>query len=277
MSMTVRPLSTAGMRTTTKALVPFAENPTADHYFPSEVHEEALARLLYLVEEQDSCGILTGPPGSGKSTLLLRVQQQLRRSGWKACRIDLAGIDHSALLHRIAVELGANPASGVEAHELWDQIELMIASAARVQQPCVLLFDHADRLRPGALSLLEQLLHTQYPEGLVMLFASRNEVRTPLLKTLREHSGLRIELPPLTVNEAQCYIEYALDQGWEPTVEFSHEASQLVGRLTAGIPRQINRMCRTLILAAQADRQLRVGTELVLSVAEELLDLQAVS
>jgi len=275
MSVTVRPWSTAGMRASNKALVPFSEESTADLYFPSEVHEEALARLMYVVEEQDRCGVLTGPPGVGKSTVMRRLHQLLRRTGWKSRRIDLAGVDHAALLHRLATELGANPASNADPHELWDQLELMIASAARVQQPYVLLFDHADRLRPGALSLLEQLLHTPHSRGLVMLFAVRQEGRTPLLKTLGEHSGLRIELPSLSIEETQRYVNRALDRSLASMPVWNRDAVQLMARITAGVPRSINRVCRAVILAASADHQMEIDSELVLAVAEELLDLQA--
>ena len=275
MSVTVRPLSTAGMRASHKAVVPFAEEPTTELYFPSEVHEEALARMLYVVEERDRCGLLTGPGGVGKSTVLRRLHQLLRRTGWKSCRIDLAGVDHAALLHRLATELGTNPDSDTDPHELWDQIELMIASAARVQQPWVLLFDHADRLRPGALSLLEQLLHTPHSRGLVMLFAVRHEGRTPLIKTLGEHSGLRIELPALSIEETQRYVEHALDRCLVSTPVWNRDAVQLMARITSGVPRSINRVCRAAILAASADHRDEVDSELVLSVAEELLDLQA--
>ncbi|MFO1004773.1 MAG: AAA family ATPase [Planctomycetaceae bacterium] len=274
MSATVRPLSPAGLRTSHKTLVPFAEDPTTDMYFPSESHEEALARMLFLTEEQERCGLLVGPAGAGKSMLMARLHHQLRRSGRKSCRIDLAGLDHTSLLHRLAVELGVNPLPNTDPHELWDQIEQIISSAARVQQPWILLFDHANRLRPGALSLLEQLLYSPHSRGIVMLFSSRPEEQTTLLKTLSEHSSLRIELSVLTPDETQSYVEFALDRGMISTPEFTRDAVQLIARISGGLPRQINRLCRALLLAAQADLRTEIDSELVLSVTEELLGMR---
>ena len=275
MSVPVRPLSTAGMRTSSQAHLPFAEEASADMYFPSDAHEEALARMLFLVEERDRCGVLTGAAGTGKSTVLIRLHQQLSRSGWKSRRIDLAGVDHAALLHRLAAELGANPASDADPHDLWDQLELILAAAARVQQPWVLLLDHADRLRPGALSLLEQLLHTPYSGGIVMLFVSRHDGKTPLLKALSEHTSLRIELPALTVAETQWYVEHALDRSPSSMAEFTRDAAQCLARITQGVPRQINRLCRAVMLAANAEHRSKIDAVLVQSIAEELLDYQA--
>ncbi len=274
MSATIRPLSSAGFRPPHKTLLPFAEEPTTDMYFPSDSHEEALARMLFLTEEQERCGLLTGPVGSGKSTLMNRLHQQLRRSGRKCSRIDLAGLDHASLLHRLATELGVNPSPSTDPHELWDQVEQIIASAARVQQPWIILFDHANRLRPGALSLLELLLHTPHSRGIVMLFSARDEERTPLLKTLCEHSSLRIELSALTLEETQSYVEFTLDRAMVSAPEFARDAVQLITRISGGLPRQINRLCRALLLAAQADDRNEIDSELVLSVTEELLDMR---
>ena len=179
------------------------------------------------------------------------------------------------MLHRLAVELGANPSSNADPHETWDQLELNLAAAVRVQQPWVVLFDHADRLRPGALSLLEQLLHSVHARGLVMLFAARHEGRTPLLKMLSEQTGLRIELPALAVEETQWFIEHAVERGMAASPEFTRDAAQLIARMTGGVPRQINRLCRAVLLAAKADQRPEIDAELVLSIAEELMDVRA--
>ena len=39
-------------------------------FYQSPTHEEALARLQFLVDQQRRLGLLVGPPGSGKSLLL---------------------------------------------------------------------------------------------------------------------------------------------------------------------------------------------------------------
>lgn len=272
MSLTVRPLTTAAMRSSHKSLMPFVEESTSDAYFPSDSHEEALARMLFLAEEQERCGLLIGAAGSGKTTLVNRLYQQLRRSGRKCSRIDLAGLDHAGLLHRLAVELGVNPPAHADPHELWDQVEQIISAAARVQQPWILLFDHAHRLRPGAISLLEQLLHSPHSRGLVMMFTTRDEERTSLFKTLCEHSSLRIELSALTLEETQSYIEFAVERALTSTPEFTRDAVQLIARISGGLPRQINRLCRALLLAAQVDQRNEIDSELVLAVTEQLLD-----
>jgi type II secretory pathway predicted ATPase ExeA len=139
----------------------------------------------------------------------------------------------------------------------------------------VVVFDHADRLRPGALSLLEQLLHSVHARGIILLFAARSEGRTPLLKMLSEHTGLRVELPALSVEESQWYVEYLNERGLASSPDFTRDATQRIARITEGVPRQINRLGRAVLLAAKADQIREINAELVLSIAEELLDMQA--
>lgn len=276
MTSQVRPTVAAGLRTKRQTAAPCVVSPTADLYYPSLGHEEAIARLMYLVDENQRCGVVTGPRGAGKTTILTRASQLLKRAGWRVRRIELAGLDHSALMHRLAVELGCNPSTHSDIHELWDQIELTIAAAARVQHPWVLIGDHADRLRPGALSLIENLLHSPHVGGLVFLLAHRDDEDSLLLRTCREQCGLKIEVPLLSVEETQGYIDQMLDQEMLSSSEFTRDAIRLVARISEGNPLQINRIYRAAILASNGEGHAEIESDLVLSVAEELLGMTTV-
>lgn len=276
MSVSIRPQRFQRGRATLPGFGPFSEAPTTEFYFPSATHEEAIARLSYLIEEHDRCGLLMGEPGTGKSITFLRLHQLLKRSGWNSTRIDLAGLDSQALLHQLAVGLGTNPSSSSEPLELWEQIDQTIAAADRTQQPRVLLLDHADRLRPGTVSLLEHLLHLPYAHGLVTLFAGTREA-TPLMKAIGERTGLRIELQPLSSDDTAEYVDQMLDRALVNSCRFTRDAIQLIGRISQGIPRRINRLCRAVLLAAKTDYRAEINSELVLAVTEELLDAEVLS
>ena len=60
---------------------PFERTFAPDRFFASPVHEEALARLLFLVEEFRRTGIVIGPAGTGKTYLLKQLQQRAERLG----------------------------------------------------------------------------------------------------------------------------------------------------------------------------------------------------
>ena len=58
---------------------PFRGDLDPKSYYQSPTHEEALARLSFLVGQHRRLGLLVGPSGSGKSLLLEVFAQQLRR------------------------------------------------------------------------------------------------------------------------------------------------------------------------------------------------------
>lgn len=269
MTVTVRPLH-SGVRWNEINFPPFSEAASRDTYFPTDTHEEALSRLLYLTESHERCGVLTGDSGSGKTTVFFRLETLLRRSGMKVQRIDLAGASESTLLHRLAIAVGLNPSDGLSAESMINDLELVFTAAGRVQHPWVLLLDHADRLRPGALAAVEQVLHLAANAGAVLLFATRPEGRSSLLKILGGHSGLRIELTPLESAEMGAYLDDSLERGMVSTIQFSRDAVQLMARISQGNMRQINRLSRAACLAAAADHRSEIDSELLLTVSREL-------
>src|SRR5260370_40516061 len=88
---------------------PFRGAFDARFFYESPTHEEALARLQFLVEERQRLGLLLGETGTGKSMLLEVFARNLRRNGSQVANISLAGADLREFLWLIAAELGLNP------------------------------------------------------------------------------------------------------------------------------------------------------------------------
>ena len=83
----------------------FRNAPGDGWFFESPVHDEALARLLFLVEMRRPCGILCGGEGTGKSIVLRRLAREARRNRRAVADVDLAGIDGHELLWRLSGRL----------------------------------------------------------------------------------------------------------------------------------------------------------------------------
>ncbi|HKD38008.1 MAG TPA: hypothetical protein VKB78_14445, partial [Pirellulales bacterium] len=66
---------------------PFRGGIDPKFFYESPTHEEALARLRFLVEERQRLGMLMGESGTGKSMLLEVVARQLRRGGSQVANI----------------------------------------------------------------------------------------------------------------------------------------------------------------------------------------------
>jgi type II secretory pathway predicted ATPase ExeA len=61
-------------------------------FYQSPTHDEALARLQFLVHDRRRLGLLIGPSGSGKSLLLEVFADQLRRSAQPVAKLSLLGV-----------------------------------------------------------------------------------------------------------------------------------------------------------------------------------------
>jgi general secretion pathway protein A len=80
-------------------------------FYQSATHEEALARLNFLVDERRRMGLLLGEPGIGKSLLLEYFARSLRRAGCQTILTSIVGASAHEMLWTLASQLGAAPSS----------------------------------------------------------------------------------------------------------------------------------------------------------------------
>src|SRR5215813_8487254 len=70
---------------------PFRGSVGENQFYPTAGHDEALARIEYLVESQRRLGVLVGEAGIGKSLILRVAAKRLIRTGAGAVVIDALG------------------------------------------------------------------------------------------------------------------------------------------------------------------------------------------
>ncbi len=101
------------------AEIPFRNTIDTRWFYQSQVHEEALARLLFLVENHRRCGVLSGAAGTGKSLLLGILGREAARTGGEVAHIDLFGRSSLEMLWEIVAELGVPAGPDDAAPRLW--------------------------------------------------------------------------------------------------------------------------------------------------------------
>ncbi len=117
-------------------------------FFPSPTHEEALARLHFLVEDHRRLGLLLGAPGTGKSLTLEVFARRLRRAGAQVANINLLGLDIHEFLWLTAAELGVNPDRRDDPFHLWRSVLDRLTENRYQQLDTVILLDDADEANP---------------------------------------------------------------------------------------------------------------------------------
>ncbi|MBC7816282.1 MAG: AAA family ATPase [Planctomycetaceae bacterium] len=235
-------------------------------------HEEALARLGYLVEHRRRFGLMLGPAGTGKSLVLSAAAREAKRLGREVATIDLFGIDSHDLLWQLAIALRLGPTERWSHAALWRAVCDHWHALHSARLPSVLLFDHLERAEVDCLSMIERLLHLDVANDgcLTILAAAREGFDECSLGELAEQSELRIELPGLSQRETETFIRELLDKSGGHREIFRRDALVTLFDLSGGVPREVVHLCRLALAAAERDVLDRVDSAMLLDVAGEL-------
>jgi general secretion pathway protein A len=252
--------------------IPFRNTLDERWFYQSPVHEEALARLLFLVENHRRCGVLSGAAGTGKSLLLSLLAGETARTSGETAHIDLIGRSSHEMLWEIVAELGVPAGPDDTAARLWRKLHDHIVANRYSKSPMILLLDHLDRAHAECVGVVERLQHLSSAgeNGLTLILGVRDDRAASLSAVLREISDLRIELVALDRTETQHYIETLLTRAGAVQSFFEPAAINRLFEETHGVPRHLNRLCDLALLAGMADHAERIDESIVAAAAEEL-------
>ena len=243
-------------------------------FYQSPTHEEALARLHFLVEQRRRLGLLMGPFGSGKSLLLTVFAEQLRRSGRRVARLDLLGVEPTEMLHLLAAEFGVNLDRCDCLGELWRAVTGRLTEYRYEQVDTIVLFDDADRAGQEVLARVARL--AQYDPSpnsrLTIVLAGRRE-QMGRLGRLLDLAELRIDVEPWEQSDTESFLSTSLAQAGRQSPVFDDPAVTRLHELSHGIPRRISQLA-DIALAAGAGRELtQIDADVVESVYHELIEV----
>ena len=259
---------------------PLAETPFSCHsdpkwFHPSPVHEEALARLLFLVECERRFGVLLGESGTGKTLLLKVLLRELHEHRVAAKYVDCYGLEPLELLSELALALELPPLGPETLHESFRRVADSLHALFLTRQRLVLCFDHLERTSDETLSALQRLIHTGTDRFSSVTFLVACQARDVgrIAPLLEEHAELRVELPRLNLEETVWYVSDLLQKaGWSDQA-FDVQAIEAIHAKSRGLPREINRLCELSLLAAMSEQRDRIGPDVVEAASAEVLGL----
>jgi general secretion pathway protein A len=252
--------------------LPFHTRLDPRFFYQGPAHEEALARLHFLVEQRRRVGLLVGLQGSGKSLLLEVFAGRIRDSGRPVGRVNLLGLEPAEFLWQLAAELGLNPQRGRSLPALWRAVIDRLVEFRYQRWETVVLLDDADRASEEVLTQAARLARLDLGRDawLTIVLAGRQEGVARLGAALLDLVELRIDLGAWEPDDTKKYLEHCLSQIGRPAPVFAEPAVRRLHELGRGIPRRITQLAELALLAGAGQELHQIDTETVELVYQEL-------
>ena len=238
---------------------PFAITCDGRFFYESSVHAEALANMLYTVQQRKGMVLITGEVGAGKTFVGNMLGDRLG-PGCLTVIMRNPPTSGKQVLRAVAAGVGMNVRSSADKLSLIEQLEQYLIRLHNRGRLVVLMLDESQDLPPASLEEI-RLLWNWEREGqrlvqIVLLGQPelRDRLQEPRWEPLRQRIVLSYHLGHLAEEDASIYIEHririAANDGC--LVEFTPEAKADVHAATDGTPRLINVLCDNALLVGYA-------------------------
>lgn len=257
--------------------LPFNNTPDPRFFYSTPDHEEALASLIYAVQERKGFVLLTGEIGAGK-TLVSRMM--LRHFG---TMITFATINHAIedgrdLLESICTEFELHVDSDASRTHLVRLLHDYLLSKFAQNLPVVLVLDEAQNLSVDAFEQLRMVGNLEADDAklLQVVIVGQPELQklfaSPQLCQLRQRVFRNYHLPALSREDTEGYIKHRLSvAGSEKLSTFTADAVDRVYEFAHGVPRVINTLCDNAMLSAYSSDAQEIDGPFVDTVISQMM------
>jgi general secretion pathway protein A len=254
---------------------PFEQTPDSRFLYASEQHANALASIKFAIAIRDPFVIITGEIGSGKTTLLNRVLSELE-SDVVAARVNHTRLSDVELLQMILVEFGFEPFDKGKA-ELVTLLRHHIEQQAAAGRHVAIAVDEAQNLSATVLEELRLLtcIETEQAKLVSVVLLGQpqlsNLLDSPELEQLRQRCRLRFHIDELTREEVAAYVRHRMSvAGGDYEKAFAPGVDEVIYRLSYGVPRLINLLCDTALIACTVEELPQVSAAVLEQVVRDL-------
>jgi type II secretory pathway predicted ATPase ExeA len=253
---------------------PFGNVPARSAFFRSPQHEEALRRLLYVIENRKGVAMLTGEVGCGKTTVIRALADFLDKDKYQFQTISNPALQPTDLIKAILLKLGGSANNGSKS-DLLDRLHKHLYQNAEAGISTILAIDEAHVIgNQATLDELRMLLNVQSDDEFLITLILLGQ--PPLLKNiselqpLKERISIKFNLEPLDIQNTLNYIVHRLKWAGATRGIFSREAIQVLYEFAEGLPLRINNLCdRSLLLGLMRQARM-VDSKIVRDAIEDM-------
>jgi type II secretory pathway predicted ATPase ExeA len=255
---------------------PFGVTPDPRYLYFSPTHSEAMASLMYGVQQNRGFTALIAHPGMGKTTLLFDFLESIHLSA-RTVFLFQTQLSPRDLMHSLLADLGAAQA-GDDLAEMQLKLNDVLVREADSGKKVVMVVDEAQALNEEVLEVLRMLsnFETSREKLIHVVLAGQPQLAErlalPSMIQFRQRISIVARLTPFNAAETRAYIDHRLrvagHQGWRPI--FSDHAYALIAKHSQGIPRNINNLCFNAMSVGCALKQRTIGPSVIYEVLRDL-------
>lgn len=254
---------------------PFENTPDPKFVYYSQQHEEAMARMLYVVREHKGAALLTGEYGCGKTLLsrLLKAELQAENKYQAVFVLDprLSGIE---FLQEIAYQLGGGPITQTKI-EVSHLLNKLLCANRQSSRHTVVVIDEAQSIKnPDIFEELRLLLNFQLDNAflltIILLGSSELKFMVASMPQLVQRMSVRYHINGLNEWETREYINHRLKIAGASRQLFAEDSCHQIYLCTYGVPRRINTLCDLALLVGFSNKLKIIDKQTVLDINEDM-------
>jgi general secretion pathway protein A len=254
--------------------LPFRLGPDPQFLYLSKQHARAKAYMESTIWFTDGFVVITGEIGAGKTTLIETFLRELQTDVVVA-QINQTQLSPTAFLQTVLVQFGFSPFN-MKKPEVLATLNQYLIEQYDSGRKVLLIVDEAQNLSHRVLEEIRMLsgVETHKEKALRIILAGQPELNDKLnsheLTQLTQRVRLRFHLAALTKLESTAYIEHRLEvAGSQGRRIFADDTYPTIYKYTGGVPRLINTLCDTCMMAAfNHDRDVVTAADLDTAIRE---------
>lgn len=251
---------------------PFGKDIPAERLYESRQVQDARGRLMYAADRKQFA-VVTGDPGCGKSTLIRLIDSTIPKD-----RYTLLYVSDSQMTPRWLYS-GLLEQMGIKAHFYRGDAKRQLQKALKAlgeeqKKSAICVLDEAHLLEKETLEefrfLLNSAFDSESPLSLVLVGQTElwEKLKMQKYTAITQRIDINIVLKPMDRSETGQYIRAHLIYAGGDSEIFTPGAENEIFKLSAGVPRIINRICeKSLMYSAQQKKKL-IDEHVVRYVAE---------
>jgi general secretion pathway protein A len=256
---------------------PFSLGCDEKYFYESPIHTEALANMIYTIQERKGMVLITGEVGAGKSFVGNMLGARLG-AGCLTVTMQNPPETKKQLLRGFARQAGLSARSTVDKLTLEEDLLEHLIRLHHRGRLIGLILDEAQDLPAASLEEVRLLWNWEMDgQRLVQIILIgqpelREKLQEPKWEPLRQRIVLSYHLQSLSAEDTAAYVRYRIKVASQDSskVEFTPEALATVHAATDGIPRLINILCDNALLVGYVKGKESIDKSIIMDALRDM-------